>query len=96
MDINIIEMAEIFDVLSNSVRLCILTNLYFHTEKNVGGLQTCAGASQSVVSQQLAKLKALGIISSKKIGNEVYYHISNEVVKKILKIMFENGLNIQK
>ncbi len=82
---NVKEMANIFDILSNEVRLCILLNLCKNYEKNVGSLQSCAKASQSVVSQQLAKLKAMGIISSTKVANEVFYSIVDEDVASIIK-----------
>jgi DNA-binding transcriptional ArsR family regulator len=49
----IFQMSEIFKILSNEVRLCILTNLCKNGEKRVNDLQTCANSSQSFVSQQL-------------------------------------------
>jgi ArsR family transcriptional regulator len=79
------ELSSTFDILSNEVRLCILINLYKNKEKNVSDLQACAKSSQSSVSQQLSKMKALGIITSRKVGNEVYYSISNEKMKAIIK-----------
>ncbi len=93
---NIYEMAQLFDVLSNEVRLCILLNLFNNQEKNVGGLQNCAKVSQSVVSQQLAKLKLNQIICCKKVGNEVFYSICDEDIKIILKTLLENSLEITK
>ncbi len=85
MKMNIKDLATIFDVLSNEVRLCILVSLCHTKEKNVTGLQACACTSQSVVSQQLAKLKAMGMISAKKVGNEVYYSIANKEIEEIIK-----------
>lgn len=78
------QLATVFDVLSNEVRLCILINLCKEETKNVGGLQFCAKVSQSVVSQQLSKLKAMGIIKANKIGNEVFYSILDEDIRKII------------
>lgn len=85
MEKNIKELATIFDILSNEVRLCILINLYKNHKKNVGSLQVCANVSQSVVSQQLAKLKSMGIITSTKVGNEVFYSISDKEIISIIK-----------
>lgn len=85
MEKSLKELAMIFDVLSNEVRLCILVNLCKNYEKNVGSLQVCAKASQSVVSQQLAKLKAMGIITSTKVGNEVFYSISDKEIISIIR-----------
>lgn len=80
----IFQMSEIFKVLSNDVRLCILTNLCKNGEKRVNDLQICANSSQSFVSQQLSKLKSMGIISANKVGNEVYYSIVNKEIKDII------------
>lgn len=85
MEKSIKELATIFDILSNEVRLCILINLCKNSEKNVGGLQVCANTSQSVVSQQLAKLKSMGIITSTKVANEVFYSISDKKIISIIK-----------
>ena len=84
------EIAEIFKVLSNEVRLCILTNLCFNGEKKVNELQRCAGSSQSFVSQQLIKLKHMGIIVDRKEGVEVYYKLSDERIEKIIKEVLLN------
>jgi len=84
------EKAEIFKILSNNVRLCILTNLCMNGEKRVNELQQCANSSQSFVSQQLMKLKYMGIITDRKEGVEVYYKICNEKVRNIIeKIVLE-------
>ncbi|MDD3453354.1 MAG: metalloregulator ArsR/SmtB family transcription factor [Bacilli bacterium] len=80
------ELTRIFDVLSNEVRLCILLKLMNEEEKNVTYLQQCTNVSQSMVSQQLAKLKAQGIITCKKQGNEVHYRIKDNKIKDMLKM----------
>ena len=80
-------MSENFKILSNDVRLCILSNLYRNGESKVNQLQECAGVSQSLVSQQLSKLRIANIISADKRGNEVYYSIKNEEIKRIIKII---------
>lgn len=82
--------AELFKVLSNNVRLCILTNLCKNGEKRVSDLQRCSLASQSFVSQQLMKLKYMGIITDRKDGVEVYYTICDDKVKDVIqKIILE-------
>lgn len=78
------EKVELFKILSNNVRLCILTNLCKNGEKRVSDLQICANASQSFVSQQLMKLKYMGIIIDRKDGVEVYYKICDERIKAII------------
>lgn len=80
----ILHMSELFKLLSNDVRLCILINLCKSEEKKVADLQECAGVSQSLISQQLAKLRTAGVIKANKISNEVYYSLKNEEIKEII------------
>lgn len=84
------ELSEMFDILSNEVRLCVISNLCFNGEKNVSELQTCSNSSQSNVSQQLAKLRSLGIIESRKVGNEVFYKITDNKVCDVIKLVLED------
>ncbi len=81
----ITEMSNIFRILSNEVRLCILVNLCDGKEKRVSDLQCCAQASQSFVSQQLSKLKDLGVVNSHRKGVETYYYLSNNIICDIIK-----------
>ncbi len=82
---SITEMSNIFKILSNEVRLCILVNLCNSEEKRVTDLQCCSNSSQSFVSQQLSKLKALGIVSSHKNGVETYYYLTDKKICDIIK-----------
>ena len=84
----IVKNAEIMKMLSNPVRLCILTNLIKNGRKNVSELIVCSNVTQSLVSQQLSKLRLAGIIVSEKIGNEVYYEIKDEKIIKIIDLLF--------
>lgn len=81
----IIEMADMFKILSNEVRLCIITDLCLNGEKKVRELQNCSGASQSFVSQQLAKLKAMGVVKDRKEGSEVYYSLKDNKMCSFIK-----------
>lgn len=84
MNNKLIDMAETFKMLSNEIRLCILVNLYKKGEIKVNELQVCSEASQSLVSQQLAKLRAANIITAKKVGNEVFYSLKDEKIMEII------------
>lgn len=79
------DLAKVFSIFSNEVRLCILLNLYENNEKNVTSLQKCANVSQSMVSQQLAKLKDNKVIVSTKRGNEVFYTIVDQDIIDFIK-----------
>jgi len=88
MNKDIRELSTVFNILSNEVRLCILFQI-LDEEKNVTNLQKCTNVSQSVVSQQLSKLKAMNIIKANKIGNEVYYSIKDKKIKTMLDYFYE-------
>lgn len=84
------ENVELFKILSNNVRLCILTNLCKNGEKKVSELQKCSNSSQSFASQQLMKLKYMGIITDRKEGTEVYYKLVDKNIERIIrKIILE-------
>lgn len=78
------EIAKIFDILSNEVRLCTIINLTKNKELKVSDLQNCANSSQSFVSQQLSKLKDLKIVDCRKEGSEVYYSLIDNKIKKVI------------
>ncbi|MFA6865979.1 MAG: metalloregulator ArsR/SmtB family transcription factor [Clostridia bacterium] len=81
---------ELFKVLGNEKRLCILINLCLHGEQTVGDLAKCANGAQSYVSQQLGKLRDQKIVASRKEGLQIYYKIIDENVKDIIT---KTGLN---
>ncbi|MCX8074735.1 MAG: metalloregulator ArsR/SmtB family transcription factor [Clostridia bacterium] len=85
----LLQNSELFKMLANPVRLCILTNLVLNKRRNVTELGQCSNVAQSLVSQQLSKLKLSGIIKCEKIGNEVYYEINNEKIIKIINLINE-------
>jgi ArsR family transcriptional regulator len=81
--------AEILKALAHPHRLCIVKGL-MDNKCNVSRIQECLELPQSTVSQHLAKLKAAGIIKGERKGLEICYSISNENVKNIIKVLFEN------
>jgi len=74
-------------VLANSKRLMILCYL-LKTEKTVGDLSTLVGLSQSALSQHLAKMRALNLVETKKVGQEVFYRIESIEVEAILSTLY--------
>lgn len=84
------QKAELFKAISHPVRLCILEMLLRNNKIKVTDMQCCIEVSQSTVSQHIAKLKAAGIVKGEREGVEIYYSISNEEIKKIIKLILEN------
>jgi DNA-binding transcriptional ArsR family regulator len=74
-------------ILANSKRLMILCHLV-KNERTVSDLSSLVGLSQSALSQHLAKMRALNLVETKKIGQEVFYRIENIEVEAILMTLY--------
>jgi ArsR family transcriptional regulator len=75
--------ADLIKCLGHPLRLRLVEGLEAG-ERTVTDLQTYAGAPQAQVSQQLAALKARGIVSCRRAGTFVYYRIREPRVSAIL------------
>jgi len=69
------ELAELFGVLGNPHRVRILEALR-DGEVDVNGIQQAVGISHSGVSQHLALLRAHRLVSERRDGRHVYYHLA--------------------
>ena len=78
--INYDERTELLKALANPVRLQIVHGLLRHGCRNVTCMEQGVGVSQSCISQHLQKLRAAGIVSAERQGNEVYYRVSSREV----------------
>ena len=83
------ERADLIKALAHPVRLCIVKNLIEAGSTNVTTMQNCLEAPQSTISQHLSKLKSAKVIRGERKGLEIYYSVSNEKVKEIIKILFK-------
>ena len=75
--------AEVIKCLGHPLRLRILEALE-SGEKTVTELQDHAGAPQAAVSQQLATMRARGVVDNRRDGARVYYRITEPKVMAIL------------
>ena len=82
------DRVKLFKALSDESRLNIIEFL-LAGEKCVCEIVSHVKRTQSTVSIQLAKLDALGIVSSRRDGKRIFYRITNEIVKEILEIVRE-------
>ncbi len=87
MEKNSKKAESMLKILANSKRLMILCHL-LKTEKTVGELSALVNLSQSALSQHLAKMRALNLVETKKIGQEVFYRIENIEVEAILMTLY--------
>lgn len=85
-----IAISEKLKLIAHPVRLCILKGLLEKGECNVSYMKNCLNTPQSTVSQHLQKLKASGIVESRREGLEVYYHVVDREVIDIINFLFQN------
>jgi DNA-binding transcriptional ArsR family regulator len=75
--------AEFFKALAHPVRIAILDHLR-HGPRSVGELQALTGAAGSSISQQLAVLRARGIVVPQRAGTTVRYHAADPEIYTLL------------
>jgi DNA-binding transcriptional ArsR family regulator len=78
--------AGICKVLSNPKRLQIMHELR-GGEKTVGELATLTGMRQANVSQHLALMRLRNMVVEKRVGNAVFYRISDRRITEACDIM---------
>jgi DNA-binding transcriptional ArsR family regulator len=77
------EAAEMIRVLGHRVRLRIV-ELLEHEERTVTQLREELDAPQALVSQQLARMRAAGIVLGRRDGSNVWYRIADPRVVRML------------
>jgi len=70
------ELAGLFNVLSNPLRVRILVELRCR-EVDVNGLQAALGISHSLVSQHLSVLRAHKLVIERRGGRHVFYQLAH-------------------
>jgi DNA-binding transcriptional ArsR family regulator len=73
-------------VIAHPVRLSVLCQLA-EGAKNVGELQEGAGTTQSNLSQHLAKLRLLGLVSCERRSQHIYYRLTDPGFLRIIEAL---------
>ena len=82
-----VKAAELLSVLANANRLMVLCNL-LKGEMAVGPLAEAVGMTQSALSQQLAKLRALKLVETRRDGRTIHYRLASPEVARILETIY--------
>jgi DNA-binding transcriptional ArsR family regulator len=77
--------AQFFKALANPVRIRLLERLVAG-EARVQDLQKALTLDQPIVSQQLARLRASGIVVARKEGTTIYYSVADPMVGELLRV----------
>jgi len=83
---NIQQASEGLRAIAHEVRLSVLCHL-MNGPMCVNELIQATGASQSNLSQHLAKMRMLGIIANEKRGQQVYYRITNPEFQELVHVL---------
>lgn len=76
-------------LLGNEKRLLVLCRLAIAGEMSVSALAEAVGLSQSALSQHLARLRADGLVATRRDAQVLHYRISDPRVGSLLQALYE-------
>jgi DNA-binding transcriptional ArsR family regulator len=74
--------------LAHESRLMILCNLA-EGEKSVSELEDILSLRQPTVSQQLARLRADGLVSTRRDGKAIYYNLASQEARVVIGAIYD-------
>lgn len=77
------EAAALLKALAHEARLMVLCQL-LDGEHSAGALQEASGLSQSALSQHLARLRAEGLVATRREAQTIYYRLADPAVARVL------------
>ncbi len=81
------EASELLSAMANEKRLMILCHL-LDGETTVTDLARMVDMNQSALSQQLAKLRALKLVDTRREAQQIFYRLASREVEKILQTLY--------
>ena len=82
------QASSLLTAMANAKRLVVLCNL-LEGEKSVGHLAGIVGLTVAAASQHLAKMRALGLVRTRREGKTIYYRLASREVEEVLKTLYE-------
>jgi DNA-binding transcriptional ArsR family regulator len=82
------DAAGLMKALGNESRLMILCTLA-EGERSVGELNTMIPLSQSALSQQLARLRRLGIVETRRESQTIYYTLAEGPADQVIHLLHD-------
>lgn len=77
------EAARLLELLANPRRLIILCELA-NGERSVGELATIVGLQQAALSQHLARLRAAGLVGTRRESQMIYYRLTSPAAVAVI------------
>jgi len=84
------EYAELLKALAHPDRICIVRNLIRMGGTTVSYMQNCMNQPQSTLSQHIAKLRSLKIITGTRQGKEIYYEVTSDLARKVISALYDS------
>ncbi len=81
-----VEAARLLKLLANEQRLTVLCRLS-GTEMSVTELGEHVPLSQSALSQHLAKLRADGLVATRRDAQTIYYRLADPIAEKLIGVL---------
>jgi DNA-binding transcriptional ArsR family regulator len=81
------EASELLGAMANPKRMLVLCKL-LEGERSVGDLAVIVGLSQAALSQHLGKMRALGLVATRREAQTVYYRIASDNVRAVLQTLY--------
>ena len=88
MAVNARAASRFLKALSNHNRLLLLC-LLSAGEMTVSELESALGLRQPAISQQLARLRAEGLIVGRRDGKSIYYRLASEEARQVMLLLYE-------
>jgi len=82
------EASNLLTAMGNPRRLILLCNL-LEGEKTVGHLAEIAGLAVSAASQHLGKMRALGLVRTRREGQQIWYRVASTEVEEVLATLYQ-------
>jgi DNA-binding transcriptional ArsR family regulator len=80
--------ADFLKALSHENRLLLLC-LIAEKERSVSELEEILALRQPTVSQQLARLRLDGMVTTRRDGKAVYYSLASEDVRRVISVIYD-------
>lgn len=78
------EVSATLHLLANRKRLLVLCRLALEGEMSVSALGEAVKLGQSALSQHLARMRADGLVCTRRSGQTVFYRIADERIERLL------------
>lgn len=87
MEENVERASQLLTAMANPKRLLILCNL-LDREMRVNEIAEHVDLAQSPLSQHLSKLRAWGIVRTRRDGQQIHYSLASEEVREVIGTLY--------